>query len=339
MSIKPEHSSPCMVALAGYACVAGLFLQPCAAAPATGEAPSSVARAGARAAKKTAAPRLPTDLKVVKDIVFKQVGEKKLDLLLFQPLEQKFARAPLVVYIHGGGWGGGEKFKVLRQDIVGVVRELNRQGVACASIEYRLADGGEAKAIDCVADCKDAVRFLVKNAEQYGLDPQRIGTFGSSAGGHLTLVTALGDDRDYPCDPALAGPSGRIRCVAAYYPLVSFVDTNLMKGSNFERPQRMLPLLGGLLEEKRALALKLSPLELLRSNSPAIFLAHGDADVVLSFHNSTAMRDAAQTKRVPVECVISKGAGHGFGGEAIDPTIAEINRRTVAFFLEHLGKP
>jgi len=192
---------------------------------------------------------------------------------------------------------------------------------------------------DSVADCKDAVRYLVKHAEQYGLDPQRIGTFGSSAGGHLTLVTALGDEWDYPCDPALVGPPGRIRCVAAYYPLVSFVDPALMKGSNFERPQRMLPLLGGLLTEKRDLALKLSPLELLRTNSPAIFLAHGDADTVLSFRNALAMRDAAQAKGVPVECVISKGAGHGFGGEAVDPTVAEINRRTVEFFLKYLGQP
>lgn len=108
-------------------------------------------------------------------------------------------------------------------------------------------------------------------------------------------------------------------------------------GSNFQRPQRMLPILGGLLDEKRDLAMKRSPLELLRAGSPAIFLAHGDADTVLSFHNSTAMRDATQAKGVPVECLISKGAGHGFSGDAIDPTVAEINRRTVEFFLKHLN--
>ena len=313
-----------------------------AAEPATGGTPPPVARQAERAAKRTAnkggesSPVLPTDLKIVKDIVFKQVGDAKLDLLLFMPLEQKFEKSPLVVYIHGGGWGGGDKFKVQRQDIIGVVRELNRQGVACASIEYRLANGGAATVNESAADCKDAVRFLVKHAAQYGLDPQRIGTFGSSAGGHLTLVTALGEDRDFPCDPTLDGPRGKIRCVAAYYPLVSFVDPALMKGSNFERPQRLVPILGGPLEEKRDLARKLSPLGLLRPDSPAIFLAHGDADIVLSFQNSIALRDAAQAKGVSVECVIAKGAGHGFAGEAIEPSVAEINRRTVAFFLKHL---
>ena len=81
------------------------------------------------------------------------------------------------------------------------------------------------------------------------------------------------------------------------------------------------------------------PVELLRADSPAIFLAHGDADQVISSLNSTFLRDAAQARGVPVECVISKGAGHGFGGEGIDPTVAEINRRTVEFFLQHLTPP
>ena len=307
------------------------------------EAPPPAARPAERATKRAAkkagdgAQRLPSDLKIVQDIVFKQVGQTKLDLLLILPQEKKFEKSPLVVYIHGGGWGGGDKFNVLRPDILNVVRGLNRQGVTCASIEYRLANGGAATAFESATDCKDGVRFLVKNAGQYGLDPLRIGTFGSSAGGHLTLVTALGDDQIFPCDPGLDGPPGKIRCVAAYYPLASFVNPALLKGSNFERQQRMLPILGGLVDEKRDLAMKLSPIELLRPDSPAILLAHGDADKVLSFHNSTALRDAAQAKGVAVECIISKGAGHGFAGDANEPPVTEITRRTVEFFMKHLS--
>ncbi len=288
--------------------------------------------------KRSAAPRLPADLKIDPSIVFKQVGDQKLDLMLFRPLEKKFEKSPLVVYIHGGGWGGGDKYKALRPDLVKVFRSLTEQGITCASIEYRLADGKEhsATAYESAADCKDAVRFLVKHAQEYGIDPERIGTFGSSAGGHLTLVTALGEDSQYPCDPALDGPAGKIRCVAAYYPLVSFVDPEMMKGSNFERPRRLIPLLGGPLEEKQDIAKKLSPVLLLRPDSPAIFLAHGDADVVLNYRNSIALRDAAQAKNIPVECIISKGAGHGFGGENISPSSEEIQRQTVAFFIKHL---
>jgi acetyl esterase/lipase len=280
--------------------------------------------------------RLPADLKVVKGIVFKTVGGTSLDLMLLQPAEKKFEKTPFVVFIHGGGFGGGDKFHVLRRDAMGVARGLTRQGVAFASIEYRLASGGASTVNDSVADCKDAVRFLVKHAAEYNLDPNRIGTFGESAGGNLTLTTALGADTDYPCDPALADAPAKTRCVAAYYGPVSFTDPALTKGSNFEFPQRLVSILGGPLEEHRDLAKKLSPIELLRPDSPPIFLAHGDADKVIGVQNSIAMRDAAQAKGVPVELIISKGAGHGFGGDAIDPTIEEINRRTVEFFLKYL---
>jgi acetyl esterase/lipase len=282
--------------------------------------------------------RLSGDWKVVKDIVFKQVGDQKFDLLLLLPAERKFEKAPLVVFIHGGGFGGGDKFHVLRRDALGVARGLTQRGVAFASIEYRLTKPG-VTVNESVADCKDAVHFLVKHAAEYNLDPERIGTFGESAGGNLTLTTALGSDHDYPCDPTLTVRPVKIRCVAAYYGPVSFIDPALRKGSNFEFPVRLLSILGGPLEEKGDLAKKLSPIELLRPDSPPIFLAHGDADKVIGVQNTLSMRDAAQAKGVPMECVISKGAGHGFGGEAIDPSIAEINMRTVDFFLKYLTAP
>ena len=186
------------------------------------------------------------------------------------------------------------------------------------------------------SDCMDSVRFLAKHAEEYGIDPNRIGTFGSSAGGHLTLMTALGDRREFACDSKLDGPPVKIRCVAAYFPLVSFIDPDLIKGSNFENPQRLIPILGGPIEKNRDLAKKLSPIELIRADSPPIFLAHGDSDHVLSYRNSERMRDVAKAKGVPVECIISKGSDHGFSGNAIEPNAIEINKRTVEFFAKHL---
>ncbi len=332
---------PAAFACALLCCAASLRAADTVASPASSHAAGRAGKAGKAKAEKNAA-RIPGDLKIVRDIVFKDVKNsdgKALDLWIFEPLVKKYERAPLVVYIHGGGWGGGDKTNVFRADTIEVIRTLNRAGIACATIEYRLADGGAATAYDSAADCKDALGFLVKNAAKYGLDPARIGTFGGSAGGNLTLVTALGADADYPCDPALNAYRPKIRCVAAYYPATTFLHPEAMKGSNFERPQRLIPIIGGLIEEKRAIAVKLSPVELVRPGSPAIFLAHGDNDVVLSHRHSLLLRDIAEQKGVPIECVISKGAGHGFRGEGIDPAVGEINRRTVEFFLKHLTTP
>lgn len=215
--------------------------------------------------------RAPADLKIVKDVIYKKVDGSSLDLWLFPPAAKNFDRAPLVVYIHGGGWGGGDKERVFKSHVLDTVRQLTQNGVMCASIEYRLANGGKATAYDSAADCKDAVRFLAGNGEKYGLDPERIGLFGSSAGGHLALVTALGDDKDYPCATKPDDRKGKIRCVAAYYPCTSFVHPEVLKGSNFERPPRFLPILGGSLDAKKEIARKLSPVELVQRDSPPSF--------------------------------------------------------------------
>jgi acetyl esterase/lipase len=313
---------------------AGFVIASSALAAAAAPSPAGTGKA------QVAAPRIPADLRIRKDIVFKATpsgSSEVLDLWFFEPLVQKYPRAPLVVYSHGGAWGGGDKLRVFRADTIEVIRELNRQGIASATIEYRLANGGAATTYNSAADCKDAVRFLAKNAARFGLDPTRIGILGGSAGGHLALVTALGADADYPCDPTLNDSGATIRCVAAYYPATTFLHPATMKGSNFERPQRLVPILGGTLEEKRAIAVKLSPVELVQPGSPPIFLAHGDNDTVLSHRHSLQLRDLAAQCGVPVECIISHGAGHGLRGDAIDPSVAEINRRTVAFFLKYLA--
>ncbi len=200
------------------------------------------------------------DIKFANTIVYKQVGDTKLDMAMFPPLEKKLNKTPLLVYIHGGGWTGGSKAMVTRHSHVDVIKELCKAGVTCVSIEYRLVNPKtQSTVMESIADCKDAIHFLVKNAASYNLDPDRI---------------------------------ARIT----------------------------------------------SPVLLLKKDSPAIFLAHGDQDRTLSFKNSITLRDAAQAKGVPVECVISKGANHGFGGGNIDPSIKEINKKTVDFLLNYLTK-
>lgn len=283
---------------------------------------------------------LPAGIKVKDDIIYKQAGSQPLAMMLFEPVENKPGKSPLVVYIHGGGWTGGDRYKVLRPHLLNVLRELTQQGVTCASIEYRLAKPGIATVMDSVADCKDALRFLANEAGRFGIDPDRIAVFGESAGGHLCLVTALGEEQNYPCDHAIAGLPVKIRCVAAFYPRVSFSDPEMLATPRFPlaRVRKDLQsILGGPLDERREIIRKLSPIELVRANSPVIFLAHGDADDILPVRNATAMRDAARAKGVPVECIICKGAGHCFDGKNIDPPDQEIVCRTVAFFVKNLG--
>src|SRR4051812_15148412 len=83
------------------------------------------------------------------------------------------------------------------------------------------------------------------------------------AGGHLSLMAALGERKEFPCEAGLDGHRVPVRCAVAYYPSTSFVHPELHAGSNFENPRRLVPILGGPLEERRDVARKLSPVELL----------------------------------------------------------------------------
>jgi acetyl esterase/lipase len=280
--------------------------------------------------------RIPKDMKVQDNIVYKTVGGRQLKLVMFLPPVKKFEKAPLLVYIHGGGWGHGNRFIIVKSGGIDVVRQLNAAGVICVSIEYRLVDGSGPTAMDAVADSKDAIHFLVENAKTYGIDPDRIATMGGSAGGHLSLVTALGEDNDYPCDPALARFKGKIVAEVAYFPLISMVDPAMFKGSNFERPIRLNPILGGPIEQKLDVAKKLSPALLLKPTSPPIFLAQGNQDQVLNVINSITMAKLCEQKGVPHELIIVKNAGHGFSGTNPDPSVSEISKRTSAFLLKYL---
>src|SRR5262249_19892637 len=100
---------------------------------------------------------------------------------------------PAIVVIHGGGWLQGNKSSFSQKDDLppGNIIDFARQGYVAATINYRLSE--EAIFPAAVHDCKNAVRFLRAHAKDYGIDPNRIGAWGNSAGGHLALMMAMVD--------------------------------------------------------------------------------------------------------------------------------------------------
>lgn len=273
---------------------------------------------------------------VEKDIVYKEAAGKKLDFDYFKPQNLKAGeKAPWMLFVHGGGWRGGSKYNILRSAFSGTLKRLTEKGVACFTIEYRLTRD-HSTAFDSVVDCKDAARFLLKNAAKYNLDPERYGVWGGSAGGHLSLMTALGHDKDFPGDPSLQKFPLRFKCVVSYYPLTSLVNPEVLAGSKFEDPSVLLHVLDGLFSEKPELARLLSPVEYLTEKSPPILLLHGEKDSTLSIKNSLLMIEVAKKKKADVELLTVKNAGHGFGGKNISPSMEEINKRSARFMISKL---
>lgn len=270
-------------------------------------------------------------------VVYKTVKGKKLDMLFIPPTVKKYDKAPFMVFTHGGGWTGGNKYKILIPVFYPSLQMLLKNGIACAVVEYRLVKRRtpNATAYECVIDCKDAVRFLVKNANKYGIDPDRIGLWGGSAGGHLCLMTALGDNARFTGDPDLKDIKPKFRCVASYYPLTSFMKPELHKGGIFKKTGSFKHLIGGpgSYEEQ---ARFLSPTELLKPDSPPILLLHGDKDNILPPAYSIDFFKRGKDVGADVKLLIVRNAKHGFSGKNIKPSMAQINKYAVDYIVSHL---
>jgi acetyl esterase/lipase len=272
-------------------------------------------------------------------IVYKTAEGVSLDLAVFSPPEKRYEKTPLMVFIHGGGWAKLDKTVVFNPLFRGTLDRLLQNGFACAAIEYRLRGQGGCTVYDCVVDCKDALRFLVKHAEEYGFDPERVGVWGGSAGGHLSLMTALAPHDLFPGDPRLNGVNPQLRCVAAYFPATTLVVPEVLAGSVFEKQTLFPSFLGGPYEEKKELARKLSPAEYLNSHSPPVLLLHGDQDEILPLQNSVYMLELAAERNADVELVTVTNGMHGFRGKDIRPSMPEIQRTAAEFMIRSVVEP
>ena len=238
-----------------------------------------------------------SDFHIIPDVVYKTVNGQALQLDLLVPKDLAKKPAPLVLHIHGGGWAAGNRYTVQRPDEVDVVKACGKAGIISAAIEYRLT-AGKSTVFDCVVDCKDALRFLVKHASEYGIDPARIATMGGSAGGHLSLMTALGDPKDFPGTAALSGfDPPAIRCEVAYYPVTDLTDRSISE--RFLQPQRAQLVFGGTFEEKAALARLLSPIHQIRKDSTPVYLFHGDKDTSVTAEQSRRLFQEKENRWAP----------------------------------------
>ena len=187
--------------------------------------------------------RIPDGVNFEADVEYGRVGERSLTLDLFRPKNQGDRMLPVVVYIHGGGWERGNKNEGHR-----VLSELVLSGnYAAVTVAYRLS--GEAIWPAQIHDCKAAIRWMRANARKYGLDPDRIGTCGGSAGGHLAaLVGVSGGVTELEGACGNPGYSSRVQCVAATsgaYDFAHFYEQTAGK-SNSNRAQMVVrQLLGG----------------------------------------------------------------------------------------------
>ncbi len=265
---------------------------------------------------------LPPNVKALRDLAYaKESPAQKLDLYLPEKAE---APLPLIIWVHGGAWLGGDKAQC-------PALGATRNGYAVASINYRLSQ--EAIFPAQIEDCKGAIRFLRAHAKEYNLDDKRFGVWGSSAGGHLVaLLGTSGDVQDL--EGKVGGNedfSSRVQAVCDW-----FGPTDFMKIGDFpsnlkhnapESPESKL--IGGAILENKEKVARANPITYLTKDDPPFLIMHGDKDMTVPLNQSELLRDALQNAKMDVQYQVIEGAGHGFGGPQIIQTVR-------AFFDKHL---
>jgi acetyl esterase/lipase len=267
------------------------------------------------------------------DIVYGEAGGQKLKLDFAKPTICRNQNVPLVIYVHGGGWRSGDKSGAFQR---GDSRMFFQLGFAVASINYRLAPQSHFPAQ--IYDCKLAVRYLRNNAEELGIDPDKIGIWGSSAGGHLVCLMGTANESDGLEGPGLEGISSRVSAVVDHFgPTDLTVDPSQ---TTDEGRSMVLDFLGCMPSDCMALASLASPVSYVTPDDPPVLILHGEKDSLVPFNQ--AVRFAEKLKLVGNACALIKvkNAEHGFVPmpllSEITPSLEGIYFLTVAHLARYL---
>lgn len=253
------------------------------------------------------------EVTIKSDVVY---GHKDGMALVYDVIQPENADGAAVVYMVSGGWFSRwappesrvERFK-----------DLLDAGFTVIPVHHGSAPRYHVP--DAYADVSLAIRHIKLNARQHGIDADRIGVTGGSAGGHLSLMLGLASDSgDKNAACLLAQQDNAVAAVVAYYPPV---DLRSLTGPNDRFPA---------LNFDAEHAASISPILHADPEDPPTLLIHGDADELVNISNSEIMYAEFQKQRVVSDFITIEGGAHGFrGANAIEAAAARL-----AWFEAHL---
>ncbi len=235
------------------------------------------------------------------------------------------APLPLVIWIHGGGWEGGNK-----ENPPGL--NLLNKGYALASLNYRLSQEAEYPAQ--IEDCKAAVRFLRANAKKYNIDPDHFGVWGASAGGHLVaLLGTTGEVKELEGDGPNKDASSAVQCVVDFFGPTDMLQMKaqadaqtdvkfLLNADLADSP--VGHLFGGPVQEHKDLAEQANPIHFVAKNAAPFLIMHGDKDTLVPLAQSKTLDEALKKAGVESTLVVIEGNGHGGPGFSSPENIQKI---------------
>jgi acetyl esterase/lipase len=258
----------------------------------------------------------------IDDLVYASPGGAPLLADLYLPAGGGLS--PVIVWIHGGGWRFGD-----RRQAPDLSRRFASRGFAMASIDYRLTTDAIFPAP--IEDVKSAIRWLRASAARFGLDADRIGLWGSSAGGHLAALAAMSGPGVFE------GPSSEhadwtsdVQAVVDAYGPIDFLQMDahrdpedrpsddpasieLPRGTRSAHADSFESLLVGAPIETCVDRVRLAnPVTYAHPGVPPFLILHGLSDTAVPAHQSEILFAALAARGVDVTLCLEEGLGHGF---------------------------
>ncbi len=248
------------------------------------------------------------DFTVMPGIVYTTRNGRDLTLNVVRPANA--SGACLLVMVSGKWKSDPRKFQPW------MASSFLRQGLTVVSVTH--LSQPEATIQEIVEDVSRAARFVRHHAKEYGVDPNRIGVFGGSSGGHLSLMLAT---RGGPGDPNAQDPvdreSGAVQAATVFYPVTDLLNLgpsteNLGDGGPPKSFRKSFGPKAEDLNEWKIIGREVSPIYHVTKELPPIFIAHGDADTLVPLEQSVRFRQKAAEMGREVALTIRPGKKHGW---------------------------
>lgn len=245
------------------------------------------------------------------NIVYAEPDGKPLHLDFMRP--EGPGPFPLVICVHGGGWRAGS-----RADYKAFQTNMAKQGIATASVQYRLAPAAKFPAQ--TDDVRNALNFVLADPDRFRVDPRRILWMGGSAGGHLALLVGLEKSETYTTRLIVnvAGPTD----LRTFKSLPSGDDA-LKKHVSRDSSELLIDLLGSA-DRTADIYREASPIEHLRAHSPRIVTYHGEKDDIVPIFQADSLHAKLRELKVPERLFKAKSGGHNIGAWDKDELLASM---------------
>ena len=232
-------------------------------------------------------PPVPENVTAFKNIEYKNINGKSLQMDIYQP-KGMTKPAPLLVFIHGGGWRGGD-----RADYLVYLTHFAKMGYVTATVSYRFLKDAPYPA--CVEDITDAVHFILQNGEKFKYDPDRVCLIGGSAGSHLAMLVAYGWKKKGDSADSVANSSNKhkIKAVVEIYGPTDFTTPYA----------RTHPTITGFMvhsyQESPQLYVEASPITYVSKNTPPTLILHGTRDMLVPISQAVLLKNKLDSLGVP----------------------------------------